>query len=140
LKRMIGGGLIIGVILFALITIKNDANTQTELTQWTCESEALTHQIEGLVEESPTGRTIGLRLVDIDHVSEVSRSPTELKCKGVASFNNAERVSIFYRVFDRNGKRFVEMQPNRAAEALKEALDPLAQFFELLQQSKEGAQ
>lgn len=73
-----------------------------------CDSEEAKSEIIAAMESAPLGRVYGLSVLKISKVSQVSKTKTELKCKGIAQLNNAQTYPIKYRFYKDGNDIMVE--------------------------------
>jgi len=77
----------------------------------TCDSHTAQSEVARAMEGAPMGKVLGLRLIKITNVKEVSASDKERRCRGTAQLSNARNYPITYKFYvDAENDVMVEAQ------------------------------
>lgn len=68
-----------------------------------CSSNSATSLAKKAIEGSPMGKTLGLAIIDLSSIQEVSSTLAERKCSAMALLNNNTERQALYRMFTRGG-------------------------------------
>lgn len=75
-----------------------------------CDGTAALADTKSAIANAPIGKVRGIAIVTISQVEELSRSPTEVRCTGLAKLNNGTDAPLNYRFYVENDQTFVFAQ------------------------------
>jgi len=62
------------------------------------------------MDESVSGKTLGLKIIRFDSVSEISSTPLEVKCRMGVTLNTAQSETLATRFYYLNGQMYIEFK------------------------------
>jgi hypothetical protein len=74
-----------------------------------CGDKALTDRAVEVFADGPSGRALGLRIIDLADPKEIARSATEVRCTATVRLNSAAQRPARYRAFVEGDKSFIEI-------------------------------
>lgn len=76
----------------------------------TCASERAKSEVSRIMDESVSGKTLGLKIIRFDSVSEISSTPLEVKCRMGVTLNTAQSETLATRFYYLNGQMYIEFK------------------------------